>query len=667
MLKEMVARFFNKADPAVATRLVCVGRVERIKNGIAFLRPVDPLVLPDVTWVRLSARDSESAFLGDRMRISVVVPKNRGTCEASLIEHLGHMRHLFTASVIKISNIARTVRVKISEKGSDIALDADFSTAYTPVLHEDVLIRMRYDSSTARGFAAVVERFLGKMGDPAAELAVVQDRFDFSHTFSEEIAQELAALDVDTQDHKCVDLRSCPFVTIDGETARDFDDAVYAQEDGAGFRLRVAIADVSHYVRPGSALDQEAFLRGTSVYFPQSVIPMLPERLSNDLCSLKPHEDRRVLVCDMRINQRGVIDSYAFHAAVICSCSRLTYNDVAYMLQHPDAKQDKVVLRAVQILYKVFQVLLTERQRRGAIDFNMPESVVCLDENDRVTEIISVERNDAHRLIEECMLAANVCSAHFLSDHRLDGLYRVHEPPEEKKVEQLRIILLQKMVSLKKTFGKTPRDYLDLITQIIDRPDAHQLQVLILRSLQQARYCITKKGHFGLAYDAYTHFTSPIRRYPDLMIHRLILGQLRAQKKRDRKVDWSVVAAHCTMTEKRAEEASRDMLAWYKCCYMLKYVGQQYTGTISAITDFGLFVFIEGLNTEGVIHISRLGHDYYVFHPDSLTLRGERTHKCYCIGDSLTILVESVNLHSRRIELRSVERTTAVKKKKKKI
>ncbi len=455
-----------------------------------------------------------------------------------------------------------------------------------------------------------------------------------------------------------LDLRKLAFVTIDGEDAKDFDDAVYCEKiKDQGFKLYVAIADVSYYVGINSALDKEAELRGNSVYFPAKVIPMLPETLSNGLCSLKPKVDRLAQVCIMDINQDGEIGDFSFHNAVIHSHARLTYTEVAAMLagekthhQHlyPDIKR----------LYSLYKKLLRQRQLRGAIEFESTETKIEFDDKGKIEKIVPLVRNDAHRLIEEMMLAANVCTAHFLLKAKIPALYRIHEGPQETKLIALRDFL--KNFNLRLTGGNKPsaKDYAKLLDRVCKRDDAHLLQTVLLRSLQQAIYYPKNSGHFGLSYDAYTHFTSPIRRYPDLLVHRAIKQVIGNENKKAFPYNEEIMenlCEHCSMTERRADRATRDAVDWLKCEYMQDKVGQVFNGRIVEVTGFGVFVELDDIYVQGLLHVTSLKNDYYHYDEIHRLLRGKRSNTVYRLADPIRVLVARVSLDDRLIDFELAE------------
>jgi ribonuclease R len=512
-------------------------------------------------------------------------------------------------------------------------------------------------SKHAQPVAKVVE-VLGDYADPGMEVEVALRKHALPYLFPHQTERLCGALPdvVTAEDGKGrSDLTHLPLVTIDGESARDFDDAVYCEPSGqgedTGFRLIVAIADVSHYVKHGDALDEEARLRGNSVYFPRRVIPMLPEKLSNGLCSLNPDVPRLAVACDMQIGGSGEIESYRFFPAAIRSHARLTYTEVAAMLENEPgaaARRRAGLLPHIQALYRLYRQLARARVRRGAIDFETIETEMVFDERGKIARIVPVIRNDAHRLIEECMLAANVCASDFLRQHRQAMLYRVHEGPTPEKLAALRDFLAS--FGLQIGGGDEPhaRDYAELLERVKSRPDAQLIQTVMLRSLQQAVYSPENVGHFGLAYESYTHFTSPIRRYPDLLVHRAIKAVLR--KRRYDPGNWSELGLHCSMTERRADDATRDVEAWLKCYYMQDRIGETFKGTISGITPFGAFVALDEVYVEGLVHVSELGNDYFHFDAGRHALMGERTRKRFRLGDRIEVKLVRVDLDGRKID-----------------
>lgn len=505
----------------------------------------------------------------------------------------------------------------------------------------------------ARPIGRVVE-VLGNYADPGMEIEIALRKHDLPHEFSREVEKAAAKFPagVTEKDLKGrVDLRNLPLVTIDGETAKDFDDAVHADRHGKGFKLWVAIADVSHYVHHGAPIDLEARLRGNSVYFPRRVIPMLPEVLSNGLCSLMPKVDRLCVVCEMDISAHGDIAAYRFYPAVMHSRARLTYTQVAQALENPHgepARELGQLVPRLQTLHALYQGLTKARALRGAIDFETIETQMFFDDQGKIERIVPTQRNDAHRLIEECMLAANVCASDFLSSHDHPALYRVHEGPTPEKLAALREFLRE--FGLQLTGGDQPqaKDYARLLEKIKTRPDVQLLQTVMLRSLRQAVYSPDNVGHFGLAYESYTHFTSPIRRYPDLLIHRSIKAVL--EGKRYDTGDWQEIGVHCSETERRADEATRDVEAWLKCYYMQDRVGERFAGTVSGVTSFGVFVALDQVYVEGLVHISELGSDYFHYDAAKHQLLGERTGRRFRLGDRVSVKLVRVDLETSKID-----------------
>jgi len=505
---------------------------------------------------------------------------------------------------------------------------------------------------------------LGDHMAPGMEIDIALRDFELPHTWSPKALEQAEALGDKIPEAAIegrLDLRDMPLVTIDGEDARDFDDAVHVEPLKSGsWRLWVAIADVSSYVAHNSPLDADAQDRGTSVYFPSQVIPMLPEALSNGLCSLNPEVDRLCLVCEMVINPAGETESYQFHQAVMNSKARLTYTDVAAMLVNQDAAlRDKysAVLPGLESMYDLYNVMLAARGERGAIDFEMTETQFLFDDNRKIKSIVPRERNDAHRLIEEFMVAANVSAAKFLLQNKLPALYRVHETPSDEKLSGLREFLGEVGLMLGGGAEPQPEHYASLLATAKTRPDGHLLQTVMLRSLKQAVYTPENVGHFGLSLDAYAHFTSPIRRYPDLLVHRAIHHLISGNKK----ANWQYsnenmvqLGEHCSTTSRRADEATRDVSDWLKCEYMQDRVGEVYEGNISGVTGFGLFIELSEIYIEGLVHVTSLNNDYYQFDATRHRLTGERSGKVYRLGDKVNVKVVRVDLDEKKIDLEIV-------------
>ena len=542
-----------------------------------------------------------------------------------------------------------------------------------------------------------VQEVLGEIDDPGMEIEIAVRKYVVPHEFSDAalaLARTLpdAVRPADKQ-HR-IDLTDVPLVTIDGEDARDFDDAVYCEPAkvgrGKGWRLLVAIADVSHYVETGSAIDIDAYDRATSVYFPRRVIPMLPEKLSNGLCSLNPNVERLCMVCDMLVNAKGEVHAYQFYPAVMFSQARMTYTEVAAILANtrgPEAAQRKALVPHLLDLNEVYQALLKERGVRGAVDFETTETQIVCDEVGRIEKIVPRTRNVAHRLIEEAMLAANVCSADFISQSKHIALFRVHEGPTPEKMDMLRAYLKAIGLGMTVSDDPSPGEFQQIAMATKDRPDAPQIHSMLLRSMQQAIYTPMNNGHFGLAYEAYTHFTSPIRRYPDLLVHRVIKAVLNktkyqlptlptpgeaeaklskrlaarvkepTQKPKKATVDelaWQAAGLHCSANERRADEASRDVEAWLKCKYMREHLGEEFGGVVTAATGFGIFVTLDAMYVEGLVHITELGSEYFRFDEARQELRGERSGLRYAIGTRVRVQVSRVDLDGRKIDFRLV-------------
>ncbi len=513
---------------------------------------------------------------------------------------------------------------------------------------------VRQPSPQHEAIARVVD-VLGGYTDSGMEIEIALRKHDLPHEFSlaaRKQAGKLPATVADRDRAGRVDLTALPLVTIDGETAKDFDDAVYCERKGNGFRLIVAIADVSHYVKDGDPLDRDARERGTSVYFPRRVIPMLLEALSNELCSLKPDVDRLCMVCEMEVTGEGAIRKHQFYPAVMHSRARLTYTQVWDWLSEPKSapRTAKALLPRLADLYALFHALKRAREVRGAIDFESVEMQLQFDDQGKIDRIVPVVRNDAHKLIEECMLAANVCTAQFLARHKHAALYRVHEGPTPEKLTALRDFLGSCALSLPGGDEPAASDYAKLLLQIKDRPDYALLQTVLLRSLQQARYRPDNVGHFGLSFDAYAHFTSPIRRYPDLTIHRAIKAVLAGKEYKPAGTSWSELGVHCSLTERRADDATRDVENWLKCFFMQDKVGESFEGTISGVTSFGIFVTLDGLNIDGLVHVTELGRDYFHFDAGRHAMVGERSGRIFQLAGRVRVTVARVDLETTKID-----------------
>ncbi len=648
------------------------GRVSGHRDGFGFLIPDD-----GSDDLFLSPAQMRLVFDGDRALARVSGLDRRGRREGALVEVLERAHETLVGRFFEESGISMVVADNPKIQQQVLILPGKQGAA-----HHGQFVQVRIDvwPTVFRQAQGEVVEVLGDYMAPGMEIEVAMRSYDLPHEWPQALLAEAKKLkpEVEEKDkHKRVDLRELPFVTIDGEDARDFDDAVYAEAvKGAGWRLFVAIADVSHYVKVGSALDEEAVKRGNSVYFPERVIPMLPEELSNGLCSLNPLVDRLAMVCEMTVSKSGELSGYQFYEAVIHSHARLTYTKVSQLLEKPNTTEAKYLrqqmphlvphLRQLHALYKA---LLAARQVRGAIDFETQETRIVFGADRKITEIRPTQRNDAHRLIEECMLCANVATARFLMEHEVPALYRVHDGPPAEKLEKLRSFLGELGLTLYRGKGEpTPKDYLNLLEAVRERPDQHLIQTVMLRSLSQAVYSPDNAGHFGLNYEAYTHFTSPIRRYPDLLVHRAIRSVIRSKRTSDkvRRVGaasmpkariypydegrLAQLGEQCSMTERRADEATRDVVNWLKCEYMRERVGDSFPGVITAVTGFGLFVELTDIYVEGLVHVTALPGDYYHFDPVHHRLSGERSGRSYRLGDTIEVLVARVDLDERKID-----------------
>lgn len=662
------------------------GKVSAHRDGFGFVIPDEPG--PDLF---LSDREMQKVLHGDRVMARVTGMDRRGRPEGSIVEVVQRANTHIIGRLLNEEG-AWIVSPEDQRIAQDVIVTGPTGNARAGQVVSVELLEQpgRFQKPTGR----IVE-VLGELDDPGMEIEIAVRKFGVPHIFSPAALKQANRLPnevIDADLANRVDLRDVPLVTIDGEDARDFDDAVYCEpvtiKGVNSFRLLVAIADVSHYVKPNDSLDADAIERSTSVYFPRRVIPMLPEKLSNGLCSLNPAVDRCTLVCDMVVSQDGEVTAYQFYPAVMHSAARMTYNEVADILADANGEQAQKrpgIVPHLQHLNQVFRALLKARQERGAIDFETTETYIVCNALGKIEKIIPRTRNDAHRLIEECMLSANVCAADFLLRHKHPGTFRIHATPTEEKLNQLRTFL--KQVGLNLAGGNKPsaRDYAAVMQQIKERPDAQLLQTMMLRSMQQAVYSPDNVGHFGLAFEAYAHFTSPIRRYPDLLTHRAIKAILLGKKYEPKGIDlaklnttqsnsarkqaakdkadgkapknekdltiWDALGVHCSANERRADEASRDVENWLKCFFMQDKIGEEYTGTIAGVTTFGIFVQLDELFVEGLVHVTELGADYFQYDEARHVLRGERSGQSYGLTDKVTVKVARVDLESRKIDL----------------
>ena len=609
----------------------------------------------------LSAREMRAIFHGDRVAVRSVGLDRRGREEGQLVEVLERGTREVAGKFIRERGIG--VVIPDNPKVAHRILIAKGEAGAAK--HGQVVIARILD------FPTHVEQATGKIvrviGDPgqkgiATDIAIhahgiptnwPQAVRQQAKTFGREVQE-------DTKQNR-IDLRDLDLVTIDGTDARDFDDAVYCEPSGTGFRLLVAIADVAHYVEKGSPLDKQAIRRGTSVYFPDRVVPMLPEVLSNGLCSLKPKVDRLCLVCEMRISAEGKVTRSRFYEAVMRSSARLTYGQVNDFISGKSHKKIPQALRkGIQRLHAVNKLFAKNRRKRGAIELDIPQTRINVDQHGAVTGISAMPRNDAHRLIEECMVAANVQAAKFLRKYRVPGLYRVHAKPDADRFEEVRQYLLGLGLKVPHPEHVQPGQLSKLIDRVKDRPDSVAISMALLRSMSHAEYTPKNIGHFGLALDAYAHFTSPIRRYPDLLVHRAIRHILNGGKAGNYDYDGGSMAHLGGVTsehERRAEDATREVEAWLKCQYMEEKVGAQFDGVVTAVTNFGVFVQLPELQIDGLVHVTSLQHDYYRYDAGSQSLIGDRSGTQYRLGDPLTVIVSRVDLESKRIDFQLASTT----------
>jgi ribonuclease R len=672
------------------------GTVFGHRDGHGFL--VRENGLPDLY---LSPQEMRAVLHHDKVKARIVRYDKKGRPEGRVLEITERKKAPIIGRLLHESGIW-LVAPEDKRYGQDIIVPRNAVAGATA--GQVVAIELTEPPSLHSQPLGRVTEVLGEIDDPGMEIEIAVRKYEVPHVFSEATLAQAEALPstVGAADKKGrIDLTDVPLVTIDGEDARDFDDAVYCEPAkvgrGKGWRLVVAIADVSHYVKPGEALDADAYERATSVYFPRRVIPMLPEKISNGLCSLNPDVDRLAMVCDMLVTSEGEIHAYQFFPAVIRSAARFAYTEVAAILANTrgtEAARREALVPHLLDLHDVYRALLRARVKRGAIDFETTETQILCDENGRIDKIVPRTRTEAHRLIEESMLAANVCSADFIARAKHPALYRVHEGPTPEKRTLLQNYLKALGLGLSIGDDPAPAEFQAVAQATKDRPDAAQIHSMLLRSMQQAIYTGTNSGHFGLAYEAYTHFTSPIRRYPDLLVHRVIKAliggkryQLAARAGNTRPVpakvakaakaakdakearglpaapvlvpggeleSWEVAGAHCSANERRADEASRDVEAWLKCRYMREHLGEEYGGTVSAVTSFGLFVTLDGLYVEGLVHITELGGEYFRFDEIKQELRGERSGVRYVVGSRVRVQVSRVDLDGRKIDFRMV-------------
>ncbi|MEE9355954.1 MAG: ribonuclease R [Methylococcaceae bacterium] len=643
------------------------GRIIGHADGFGFIKPDD-----GSDDLFLSPREMKQLMHNDRAVVRVAGLDRKGRREGALVEVLERNTQRVVGRLYKESGVKFVVPDNKNIAQDIIIPKGDAGKAKKGQIVVAELISQ--PSKRSQPIGRIVE-ILGKHMAPGMEIEVAIRAHELPNQWSDDLLKEIKPLTRDVPEsakQNRVDLRDTPLVTIDGEDARDFDDAVYCQKTPKGWKLLVAIADVSHYVRTETALDDEAKLRSTSVYFPEQVIPMLPEILSNGLCSLNPNEDRLCMVCELNINEQGKVMRSRFFEAVMRSHARLTYTKVAAMLVDNNKKLQKKykqILPHLQELYSLYQVMRVSREDRGAMDFDSQETQIIFGEDRKIEQIVPVVRNDAHKLIEEFMITANMAAARFLNKNKIPRLLRIHDGPGVEKLLALRTFVSELGLQLGGGAKPTPRDYMDLVNSVKDRPDAHLIQTVLLRSMSQAVYSPETKGHFGLALEAYAHFTSPIRRYPDLLVHRAIRHCLQGKTPESFYYGFPemvTLGEHCSTNERRADEATRDVVSWLKCEYMLDKVGEEFTGIISAVTSFGFFVELADIYVEGLVHVSSLGQDFFHFDPISHQLKGERTGTHYRLGDSVSVIVARVDLDEKKIDFNLLEQKKAVKKTNKK-
>ena len=683
----------QKTTPSAGLLETFEGTVEGHRDGHGFVQRDDGQL-----DVYLPPNEMRAVIHRDRVVARVTRLDRKGRPEARIVEIIDRPQQPIIGRLLQESGVW-LVAPEDRRYGQDILVPKG-ATGNAQV-GQVVVVELTEAPSLFGQPVGRVKEVLGEMDDPGMEIEIAVRKYSVPHEFSSACLAQAAELPVKVMAKDLVnrvDLRDIPLVTIDGEDARDFDDAVYCEPatfgKQKGWRLLVAIADVSYYVDTGSPIDIDAYERATSVYFPRRVIPMLPEKLSNGLCSLNPLVDRLCMVCDMLIDEDGQVFAYQFYQAVMHSHARFTYTDVAAILSNtrgPQAAKYKERVQDLIHLHDVYRSLLKGREKRGAVDFETTETQIICDDSGRIEKIVPRVRTQAHRLIEEAMLAANVCSADFILQAKHPAVFRVHEGPTPEKRETLRNYLKAMGVPASLSDNPSPGQFQAIAQASKDRPDAQQIHSMLLRSMQQAIYTPLNSGHFGLAYPAYTHFTSPIRRYPDLLVHRVIKSilagrryqlpglplpgeahiklarRLAAQTRLKEKSStptqkpsaeqqaWETAGLHCSANERRADEASRDVEAWLKCQYMREHLGEDFSGTVSGVTAFGVFVTLDAMYVEGLVHITELGGDYFKFDETRQELRGERTGIRYNVGARVRVQVSRVDLDGRKIDFRWVQ------------
>ncbi len=636
---------------AVQNDELVVGRVIGHQDGFGFLKPDD-----GEDDVYLSAFQMRSVFHGDTAAVHVKGVDRRGRREGIIIKVIKHANETLVGRLF-----CEQGDVFVVPDNKRISQDIRIPDMSCELAGMGEMVNVRITEPPTNRHRAVGEiiEVLGEHMAPGMETDVAIRSHNIPNEWPQDVLDEIALLKAEVPEaakQGRVDLRDLPLVTIDGADARDFDDAVFARKTPKGWRLYVCIADVSSYVKPGTALDKEALNRGNSVYFPNRVVPMLPEVLSNGLCSLNPDVDRLCMAAELNIDESGRIFRSKFYQAVMRSKARLIYDDVAAMLVDGDAalcEKHADILPHLHELYALFKVLHAGREANGAIDFDTTETRIIFCSDKKIERVEPVFRNDAHRLIEECMLAANIAAARTLLRGKIAALYRNHEQPPEQKINDLREFLRELGIILDGGSKPTAKNFAQLLDDVRDRPDAHLIQTVMLRSMSQAMYSSDNLGHFGLSFQAYTHFTSPIRRYPDLLVHRAICHLVEHNSANGfeySEAQMQAMAEHCSMTERRADDATRDVMDWLKCEFMMDKIGDEFHGIISTVTSFGLFVQLDMIYVDGLVHITSLKNDYYHFDPVGHRLTGERNGQVFRLGDPIRIKVAAVKLDDRKID-----------------
>ncbi len=638
------------------------GRIQAHPDGFGFLIPDD-----GSDDLFMSAREMRALMHRDRVVARVSGMDRRGRREGVVIEVLERNTHQVVGRFQLDGGMAFVIPDNKRIVHDIAVLPENASDAKHGQI---VLVELVQQPSRRRQPMGRVIETMGDHMAPGMEIDIALRSHELPYQWPDAVDDQIAGLKPEVPESAKQgreDIREIPMVTIDGVDARDFDDAVYCEPhgEGDGWRLLVAIADVSHYVDVESALDKEAVTRGTSVYFPGRVIPMLPEILSNGLCSINPKVDRLCMVCEMIVGSNGKVKSHRFFEGLMRSHARLTYDQVAAMLGTNGLEGDVAlreeffaVLPHLEDLHKLYRVFDRRRKRRGAIEFETTETTIVFGEGKKIDRIVPLVRNDAHKMIEECMIAANVEAAKFLAANEMPTLFRVHETPKEEKLADLRLFLSELGLDLPGGDKPEAQNYAVLLAAVRDRPDAHLIQTVMLRSLNQAVYSPDNKGHFGLALAEYAHFTSPIRRYPDLLVHRAIRHVLRSGKNSNfhyTLADMHSLGEHCSVTERRADEATRDVTDWLKCEYMMDKVGESFDGIVTSVLGFGLFVELADIYVEGLVHITSLRNDYYHFDAAKHTLTGEHSRKSYRLGDSVRVKVARVDLDDKKIDFEMLD------------